>query len=239
MMRRLKVRSEKKLRTACIQFNAGLNWKKNWNQAEKFLIQAAAAKADVAVLPENFILRSSEAQLRHFARENFSQITAQLKKIARQNRLAIVAGSMPEWVPQTKLTANTCLVFSEEGRILLKYRKMHLFDINLPGVQVRESRFVHPGKKPGFFKMKTLPCGVGICYDLRFPEYFRALSRKGAEILFIPANFTAKTGKTAWEVLLRARAIENQAYVVASGQCGRHPAPNRRSVTWSVFQFVW
>ncbi len=220
--------SLKRLRVACIQTQAGDDWEKNWKQAERFLIRAAGQKSQIAALPENFILRASEKITNEIAPRIFNEILARIKKTAVNCRMTIVAGSLLEPLPRqgrsrVKQFSNSCFVISEKGELLLRYRKMHLFDINLPQVQVRESKTIVSGAKPGFFKSAGIKSGVGICYDLRFPEYFRALSQQGTEILFVPANFTAETGKTAWEVLLRARAIENQCYVVAPGQCGRHP----------------
>ncbi len=220
--------SLKRLRVACIQTQAGSDWEKNWKQAEEFLIRAADQKAQIAALPENFILRASEKKTNEIAPQIFNEVLGRIKKAAVNFRMTIVAGSLLEPLPRQgrsrlKQFANSCFVISEKGELILRYRKMHLFDISLPQVQVRESKTILPGVKPGFFKEAGIKSGVGICYDLRFPEYFRALSKRGAEILFVPANFTAETGKTAWEILLRARAIENQCYVVAPGQCGRHP----------------
>lgn len=212
------------LRVACIQVNAGANWEKNWKKADSFLIRAARRGAQVAVLPENFLLRASEKETQKWTAEIFKSALDRVKKRAVQLRMTIIAGSLLEPVRNSSgKFANTCFVISSRGRVLLRYRKMHLFDINLPRVQVMESRTLVPGLRPGFFKTSRIKAGVGICYDLRFPEYFRVLSRRGAQVLFLPANFTAETGKTAWETLLRARAIENQCFVVASGQCGRHP----------------
>ncbi len=217
------------LKIACIQLNAGANWEKNWQATEKLLLAAARAQPDLILLPENFIARVPEQKIISVAREAVPQILLLLRTFAKRHSVVIVAGSVPELLKQFRrkqkiLTANTCYVFSAQGKQILKYRKMHLFDIDIPGVRVQESRSVLAGKKPGFFKVQGMGVGVGICYDLRFPEYFRALSKRGAELFLIPANFTAQTGKTAWEVLLRARAIENQCYVAAAGQCGRHPA---------------
>lgn len=215
------------LRVACIQINAGADWEQNWLQTEKQLRIAARSQVDVIVLPENFIIRASDEAINLIEREVVPLVLHRLKAFSRKHRITLVAGSVPERLNSShgkkSRTANTCFVFSAEGKQLLRYRKMHLFDVDLPQVRVQESKTIQPGKIPGFFKVKEVGMGVGICYDLRFPEYFRVLSGLGSEVLFVPANFTAETGKTAWEVLLRARAIENQCYVVASGQWGRHP----------------
>ncbi len=217
------------LKAACIQLSAGADWKNNWKQTEKQILRAARAGADLIVLPENFIARVSENEIYAIARDVVPQILRLLRSFSKKHGVFIAAGSVPELLNRpagrkNSLIANTCYVFSPKGKTLSKYRKMHLFDINIPGLRVKESRSVYAGKKPGIFKARGIGVGIGICYDLRFPEYFRILSQRGAEVLVIPANFTAQTGKTAWEVLLRARAIENQCYVVAAGQCGRHPA---------------
>lgn len=215
------------MRIACIQLNAGANWKTNWQQTEKLLLKAVKARARFILLPENFIARAAEEKMDLIIEEALPVIFASLKNFSKKYRVIIAAGSVPEPLAEVRKkdpkSANTCFVFSTEGKIIFQYRKMHLFDIQLPEFQLKESKLIQAGKEAGFFKANGISFGVGICYDLRFPEYFRILSGKGAEVLLIPANFTAKTGKTAWEVLLRARAIENQCYVLAAGQCGRHP----------------
>lgn len=215
------------LRVACIQTDAGADWKKNWQRVQKQCDLALKSCVDVIVLPENFIARAADDVMAMIAHDAVPQVLSLIQAFSKKHSVMIVAGSIPELFKGSRKkkyqTANTCYVFSSQGERILKYRKMHLFDIHLPQVKVQESKFVSPGVKSGYFEWNGLGMGVGICYDLRFPEYFRALSAKGAKVIFVPANFTAKTGKTAWEVLLRARAIENQCYVVASGQCGRHP----------------
>jgi len=222
------MKKKTRLRIACIQLNASNNWKKNWTKVQKQLLQAVNAGAEVALLPENFIARATESEMNQIADKVVPRVLAALQIFSKKNHIAVISGSVPEKLGRQRSrkpqSANTCSVFSSKGKIVLSYQKMHLFDVDLPGVSVQESRSVRAGKQPGFFKVDGIAAGVGICYDLRFPEYFRALSQQGAEILFVPANFTAATGETAWEVLLRARAIENQCYVVAAGQWGRHPA---------------
>lgn len=228
------MKSKSRIRVAVIQLAAGADWKKNWKRTEKQLSFAAQAQADLILLPENFIARTSDKELNFIAHHVVPLILEQLRDFSKKNNLFIAAGSVPEFLKSGKgqlgeKTSNTCYVFSDQGKMILKYRKMHLFDIDIPGVRVMESKWVQPGSQPGFFKMKGVGIGVGICYDLRFPEYFRALVKRGTEMFLIPANFTAETGKTAWEVLLRARAIENQSFVLAAGQFGKHPESGIRS----------
>ncbi len=221
------MKKKAKLRVACIQLNAGADWRLNWSRLERQLQNAVDAGVDWIVLPENFIARVSEKEMSAWPRDLVSQTLSRLEFFSKKFKTAVIAGSLPEILRGSSRAAvkwaNTCFVFSKEGKVILRYRKMHLFDVHLPQVQVEESKTVSAGNKPGEFKLEGIHAGVGICYDLRFPEYFRVLSQKGAKVLFLPSNFTSETGKTAWEVLVRARAIENQCYVVAPNQWGRHP----------------
>lgn len=118
---------------------------------------------------------------------------------------------------------NTALLFAPQGDLLGRYRKVHLFNIYSPKLSFRESQYIFPGKRMTLLDVKGFKTGIAICYDLRFPRLFHALASKGADLFLLPSAFTATTGKYHWQVLLRARAIENQCYLVAANQFGKHP----------------
>jgi predicted amidohydrolase len=148
-----------------------------------------------------------------------------LRDLARRRGIFVVAGSIAEKVDQAKKTANTSVLIGDDGSILAAYRKIHLFDVSIPdGARYAESEVVVPGEQVVLAPTALGRIGLTVCYDLRFPELYRRLSQLGAELISIPAAFTLFTGKDHWEVLLRARAIENLAYVLAPAQVGRHSA---------------
>jgi predicted amidohydrolase len=143
--------------------------------------------------------------------------------LARRHGVTLLLGSLPEAIPGQARVYNTSVVLGPDGARLACYRKMHLFDIDIPGMPLlKESKAVAPGTELVVCETPQGPLGLSICYDLRFPELFRELARRGARLLAVPSAFTDRTGKDHWEVLLRARAIENLAYVVAPAQVGAH-----------------
>jgi predicted amidohydrolase len=132
----------------------------------------------------------------------------------------LVGGSITERREGREKLSNTSLVFDRDGELVAAYRKIHLFDVDVGGLRYRESDAEEPGEEPVVARVADWPVGLTVCYDLRFPELFRILALEGAELITVPANFTLYTGKDHWQVLLRARAIENQLYVVAAAQVG-------------------
>lgn len=156
-----------------------------------------------------------------------------LARSARQLGLWIVAGTVPLAVADEARVYAASLVYDDQGRCVARYDKIHLFDIEVPddsGERYRESASIAPGDlKPVVVDTPCGKLGLSVCYDLRFPELYRALVAQGAEILCVPAAFTERTGRAHWDLLLRARAVENLAYVLAPGQCGTHPSGRR---TW-------
>lgn len=158
---------------------------------------------------------------------------------AREHSIWLHAGSMLEKVADHDKLYNTTLVFSPTGDICARYRKIHLFDADLAGhAAYRESDTTEPGDEIVTFEMDGVRVGLAICYDLRFPELFRLLALRGCEILMVPAAFTMSSGRDHWEPLLRARAIENQAFVVAAAQVGQHP-PERMCYGRSLVIDPW
>jgi predicted amidohydrolase len=159
--------------------------------------------------------------------------------LARKLNITLLLGSLPEKVVGDARVRNTSVLLGPDGQTLALYRKMHLFDIDLPGMEhLKESRSVVAGNEVVTVQTAFGPVGLSICYDLRFPELYRELVRRGARVLAVPSAFTERTGKAHWEVLLRARAIENLAYVVAPAQVGTH-APGRASHGHALIVDPW
>ena len=210
------------MRVAVCQVNSRHDRAANLAAAHQLLEQAAAAGADVAVLPEYVdYLGPSETEPHPQPRDG--EFATSFAQAARRLNMSVVAGSFHETGPDGGRTYNTSLVFGRDGKLAAAYRKIHLFDVDIPDrVSYQESRTVAPGQDLVTLDLDGVTFGMSICYDLRFPELYRRLAVAGAQVLLVPAAFTAHTGRDHWEVLLRARAIENQCYVVAAGQIGDH-----------------
>ena len=214
-------------RVAALQMTSGLDVAANLATARRLLEQAREAGACVAVLPENFaFMGRSEAERRGVVEQPGSGPVQQaMAAAAGELGLWVVAGTTPIALPDDPRPANACLVFDAAGRQVARYDKIHLFDVELPGRDegYRESANAAPGREAVVVDTPAGRLGLSVCYDLRFPELYRRLSAAGAEILVVPAAFTAPTGRAHWEVLLRARAVENLCHVVAAAQSGLHP----------------
>ena len=220
-------------RLAAVQMNSGADVGANLRAAGAALEQARAAGAALAVLPENFAFMGAREHDKLAAAEADGQGPIQefLAGAARRLGLWIVAGTVPLKTADPRRVAAACLVFDAAGARAARYDKIHLFDVDVPGGEAyRESHSIAPGA-PQAIVVDTPAgrLGLSVCYDLRFPELYRRLAGAGAELLAVPSAFTAPTGEAHWEPLLRARAIENQCYVVAPGQWGEHPGGRR---TW-------
>ncbi len=175
------------------------------------------------VTPENTPYLGPHAAKLEVAQAVEGPWSQRFAELARELGIYLVIGSIVERTGIPEKTANTSLLFGPDGCLLATYRKMHLFDVDVPGgVSFRESETVLPGDRLVALSTPLGTLGLSICYDLRFGELYRALVREGAEILVIPSAFTVATGRAHWEVLVRARAIESQAYVLAAGQWGSH-----------------
>jgi deaminated glutathione amidase len=209
---------------AVIQMCSRQDVEQNLSVARALVEQAAARGAQLAVLPENFAyIRKLEHKVQ--IAESLSEpgpILRAMQEAARATGLHLLLGGMPIRAERTDRFHNTAVLLDPRGHILASYRKIHLFDINLPGVVFNESSLVMPGEEPVVTDLLGARLGFSICYDLRFPELYRELSRRGATVLAVPAAFTLHTGQDHWLPLLRARAIENQCYVLAAGQHGAH-----------------
>lgn len=226
-----------RVRAACVQVDAGSDYSRNLIQAEKYFLAAVRAKAKWITFPENFLWRGSSQGLKQTASQ-FLPAVSRFRNLARKYEVVILLGSLIEKASGKKFF-NTSILIDDRGREIARYRKMHLFDIDIPSLRCKESKHVLSGKKAVMAKLGKISAGLAICYDLRFPELFRHYSQQGAKVFFLPANFTEFTGKAHWEVLVRARAIENFAFVIAPGQSGVHPESGIKSFGTSMIVDPW
>ncbi|GAB3088894.1 carbon-nitrogen hydrolase family protein [Micromonospora schwarzwaldensis] len=227
------------MRVAVCQLNARDDRAANLAAAEALLVGAAEAGADLALLPE-YVDYLGPADRMPPAEPVDGEVGRFFAATARRLGLWVIAGSFHEAGPDPAHTWNTSLVFDREGALAAAYRKIHLYDVEIPGrVSYQESATVAPGEKPVVVDVEGLRVGLSICYDLRFPELYRQLAVDGgAELLVVPAAFMMHTGRDHWEVLLRARAIENQCFVAAAGQTGDHD-PGRTCFGRSMVVDPW
>jgi predicted amidohydrolase len=226
------------MRVAVCQLNARDDRAANLAVARELLERAASAGADFAVLPEyvDYLGRGEGAPKPEPVDGEFAAFFA---GAARELGMWVHAGSFHEAGPDEQRTYNTSLVFDRRGELAATYRKIHLYDVEIAGrVSYQESRSVAPGAETVLTDVDGVRTGLSICYDLRFPELYRALAIAGAKVLVVPAAFMMHTGRDHWEVLLRARAIENQCYVVAPGQIGDHE-PRRTCFGRSMIIDPW
>jgi predicted amidohydrolase len=212
-----------------VQMTSTADRARNLDAAVRLVTEAAGLGAKLVGLPENFSFMGPE-EARYAGAETLEGPTlGALRDVARRLGIFLLAGSIAEKVDDPRKTANTSVLVADDGSLAAVYRKIHLFDVSIPdGARYAESEVVVPGDKVVVAPTHLGRIGLTVCYDLRFPELYRRLSELGAEILTIPSAFTLFTGKDHWEVLVRARAIENLAYVMAPAQVGRHSA-NRQT----------
>jgi len=214
-------------RIAVLQMTSGLDVEANLEVARRLLGQAREEGACLAVLPENFAFMGRHEAERRAIVEPLGDgpIQAAMATAARETGLWIVAGTTPVVIEDDPRPANACLVYDAAGNRVARYDKIHLFDVDIPGRDegYRESANAAPGSDVVVVDTPAGRLGLSVCYDLRFPELYRRLVMAGATVLTVPAAFTGPTGRAHWEVLLRARAIENQCFVAAAAQAGFHP----------------
>jgi deaminated glutathione amidase len=221
------------MKVAALQMVSGVSVQANLDSARKLLERAAQAGAELAVLPEYFCVMGRKDSDKLAVRERLGEgpIQSFLQRSARELGLAIAGGTVPLEAGDNAHVRNTHLVFSAKGELLARYDKIHLFKFDNGREQYDEARVIESGGDPVAFEMSSRDghawrIGLSVCYDLRFPELYRALH---AEVLLVPSAFTYVTGQAHWELLLRARAVENLAYVVAPAQGGTHESGRR---TW-------
>jgi predicted amidohydrolase len=207
---------------AAVQMLAGDDKQANLQEATRWVRDAAAKGARLVALPEVFIWRGSKKLERQFAEPIPGPTSIKLSDLARELGIYLLAGSILEEISNSERAYNTSLLFDPAGKQIACYRKIHLFDVDLAnGVSLRESQTRAHGESPVAVKTELGAMGLSVCYDLRFPELYRTLADRGAELIFVPSAFTAYTGAAHWETLLRARAIENQVYIIAPDQFGK------------------
>jgi predicted amidohydrolase len=206
--------------------NSGPDVTRNLGVAGALLSEAGAAGAVLAVLPENFAIMGAKEADRLAVAEapGAGPIQDAMAELAQKLSLWIVAGTLPLRARDAHKVAPASLVFDARGRQVARYDKIHLFDVNIPEKReiYRESATFEAGKEPIVVETPAGRLGLSVCYDMRFPELYRQLSARGAQLLTMPAAFTVPTGLAHWEVLLRARAVENLCYVLAAAQWGKH-----------------
>ncbi|MFZ0789185.1 MAG: carbon-nitrogen hydrolase family protein [Chromatiaceae bacterium] len=209
-----------------VQMATGPNVNANLFEAERLIKAAAQGGAGLVVLPENFAFMGKRGEDQVPLREQAGSGPLQtfLSRVAEQNRIWLVGGTIPMVAHDRGRVRAACLVFDDHGRQVARYDKIHLFDVNLPGMDehYRESATIEAGDELVVLDSPFGRLGVAVCYDLRFPELFRQMLDEGMEVLAISSAFTAITGKAHWETLVRSRAIENLAYVAAAAQGGFH-----------------
>jgi predicted amidohydrolase len=209
---------------AAVQMSSGADRAANVARATALVREAAARGARLVVLPEVFAWRGPRGDEAAVAEPIPGPVTEAFAALARESGIHICMGSILEAGPDRSRAYNTSCVIGPDGALLARYRKLHLFDVDLPGrVSVRESDTRAPGADVVVVPTALGTLGLSICYDLRFPELYRRLVGAGAEVLLVPSAFTFTTGAAHWEVLCRARAIENQCYLVAPNQTGTSP----------------
>lgn len=209
------------MRAAVVQLHVDEDVNRNLETAFDLVRRAAADGADIVVLPETVDFRGGREQVPAIKTDIPGPVSSRFAGIARELGIWLLAGSIHENIPGRDHTYNSSLLFNREGAEVARYRKLHLYDVQIPGrVDALESATIAPGTDVVTADIEGHTAGLSICYDIRFPELYRALASKGAEIVFLPAMFMMFTGRDHWEVLIRARAIENQCFMLASGQYG-------------------
>ena len=213
------------MRVAAVQLNSGAERAANLAAADRLTRAAAADGASLIVLPEKWTAMGSEADQLAAAEPLDGPTVAWARATARELGVDLIAGSFLERVPGQEKLANTSVHADPHGEIAAVYRKLHMFDVEVGGRSYRESDLEQAGEEIVTSRAAGgEQLGLSICYDLRFPELYRILAVRGARIIAVPAAFTLATTRDHWETLLRARAIENQAFVIAANQVGPHPA---------------
>jgi predicted amidohydrolase len=228
------------MRAAAVQLNARADKAANLEKADGLVRRAARDGAELVVLPEKWTTFGTGDDLRAAAETvGAGEASTWAAAIAHELGIDLVAGSISERVEGEEKLRNTSLHYGPDGELKAAYRKIHMFDVEVGGVVYRESEHEDPGDEAVLTATANgVEVGLTICYDLRFPELFRLLAVDGARILTVPAAFTVPTTRDHWEPLIRARAIENQAFVIAANQIGEHP-PTHRSGGRSLIVDPW
>lgn len=204
------------MQISLIQLNSGEDKLANFKKAKNFVAEAVKDSPDIIVFPENFLSnKHSETD----SQNPYTTFLEEFQQLAKTHNTNIVLGSLLVPTDKDKVT-NTSFVINRQGEIVHRYDKMYMYDVKREDICYIESDTTLPGEKHGIFELDGVKMGIGICVDIRFPEYFRELTKKGTKIVFLPSNFRKRTGEIAWDVLTRARALENQVFFCACGQTG-------------------
>ncbi len=216
------------MKAAAVQLNSGADVDANIAAADLHVRAAAADGATLVVLPEKWTVMGSAEDLRAGAQTLAGSAIAWARETARELKLDLVAGSISERVPRREKLSNASVHVGPDGEVKAVYRKLHMFDVEIEGKRYRESDTDEPGEEVVVSELgEGSKLGMSICYDLRFPELFRVLALRRVRVVALPAAFTLPTTRDHWEPLVRARAIENQVFVVAANQVGEHPGGHR------------
>jgi predicted amidohydrolase len=226
------------VRVAAVQLNSNGDKARNLAVAERLVRDAAADGAEFVALPEKWNLLAGGAELAAGAEPLDGPSLTAARGWARDLGIHLLAGSISERGEEGEKASNTSVLIGPDGDDLAVYRKIHMFDVDAGGVSYRESEFERPGAEAVVAQAGELEVGMTVCYDLRFPELFRILALRGVRLIAVPSAFTLATGRDHWEVLLRARAIENQLFVLAPNQWGEAP-PHYRSFGRSLIVDPW
>ena len=212
------------VRAGAVQLNSTEDTDRNLETANRLVREAAAMGAEVVVLPEKWSVLGPPEQMTAAAEPLDGRFISWARATARELGIDLVAGSIVERIEGQEKTANTSVHVGPDGELHAVYRKMHMFDVEVDGDVYAESATEDAGDEVVLSKLDGgVPLGMSICYDVRFPELYRLLAVRGAQVITVPAAFTLATTRDHWEVLLRARAIENQCFVIAPNQIGAHP----------------
>ena len=212
------------MRAGAVQLNSTQDTDRNLETANRLVREAAAMGADLVVLPEKWTVLGTPEQMTDGAEALDGRFISWARSTASELGIDLVAGSMVERVEGQEKTANTSVHVGPDGELRAVYRKMHMFDVEVDGDVYAESATEQAGDEVVVSELDGgVRLGMTICYDVRFPELYRILATRGAEVITVPAAFTLATTRDHWEVLLRARAIENQCFVIAPNQIGSHP----------------
>lgn len=204
------------MRVSLIQMNSKDNKQENIDKAIKLMDEAVKQNSDIICLSEKFLYWGQGRG----AESIDSIIVSDFKEYAKRNHVNIILGSLALKVKDTENITNTALVINRNGEIVHRYDKIYMYTVDREDLKIDEGRDTIKGKNLGIVEIDGVKIGIGICFDLRYPEYFKALVLNGAEVIFLPSSFRKSTGELAWEILTRARAIENQVYFCACNQTG-------------------
>jgi predicted amidohydrolase len=230
------------MRVAAIQLNSTADKGRNLERGERLVRAAAADGAALIALPEKWNVLGDAEALREGAEPLDGATMSAASSWARELGIHLLAGSIAERAEGREKLFNSSALIGPDGEVQARYRKIHMFDVDVGGVSYRESESEEPGEEIVAAEIggssEVVMLGMTVCYDLRFPELYRILALRGATVLSVPSAFTFETGKDHWEVLLRARAIENQSFVIAPNQTGEAP-PHYRSYGHSMIVDPW